>query len=271
MNQGIIRLLVLFLMTMAVEKSAAQSWDVGMLAGGAGYMGDLNPDKPYVMNNLAYGLFVARDFDGNWLLKLSVTHGKISAADSNSHNPAQIERNLSFFSPVTEISGRLEFNFFNYIPAVSRKRYTPYIFAGGGLVLFNPKARSPEGDVVELNPLGTEQSQLDIYGTYRKYAITVPFGAGIKYNVASVWSLGFELGYRTAFTDYLDDVSGRYPDFSRLDRNEENQLRLEMSDRSVLRNAPWTQRGDFRPRDSYFFTGITLTYTFLSRKCPPVR
>ncbi|PWG81442.1 type IX secretion system protein PorG [Pararcticibacter amylolyticus] len=270
------RILLIFILLYIPRLVSAQSWEVGVFAGGAGYMGDLNPVKPYKINNAAYGVLVKKNIDGYWSVKLNLTHGRIAATDSLSNNDYQKRRNLSFFSPVTEMSLQAEFNFFNYIPSLSRKRYSPYLFAGGGLVLFNPQTKyrdsNNELQTVELNPLGTENQSLN--DPYKRYAITVPFGAGIKYNIFRNWTLGAEIGYRTTFTDYLDDVSGRYANFSNLPDTEENNLRRKLADRSWEKNypanAPYTQRGDFRPRDTYLFSGITLTYTFLSSKCPAV-
>ncbi len=273
MNSRILRGFFLFLLVFNLRTVSAQSWDVGVFAGGAGYMGDLNPVKPYKVNNIAYGVLVRRNFDGYWSLKFSLLHGKISAADSLSDNDQQKTRNLSFFTPLTEAGLQLEFNFFNYIPSLSRKKYSPYLFAGGGLVLFNPKTKY-RGETYELNPLSTEGQSQD--NPYRRYALTIPYGAGIKYNIFRNWTVGAEIGYRTTFTDYLDDVSGRYYNFSGLDPSvPENAIRIALADRSPEKgypaNTPGTQRGDFRMRDTYFFTGFTLTYTFLSGKCPPVQ
>lgn len=241
------------------QKIQAQSWELGVFAGGVGYIGDLNPKNIFQLNNPAYGILVKRNLDPYWSIKLSFLHGKIAAADSNSTNPAQVLRNLSFFSPLTEISMQGEFNFFNYIPGMSKKKYSPYLFTGGSLALYNPKTRY-QGEVVELQGFKTE-------GTfYRKYTIAIPYGAGIKYNIAGNWTLGAELGYRTTFNDHIDDVSGKYP--------EENVNGL--SDRYGERFngespfKPGYQRGDSKKRDTYFFSGFTLTYTFISGKCPPV-
>ena len=266
------RIFLMVAFALALTEAKAQSWELGAFGGGAGYMGDLNPVKPYKVTGMAFGAFVKKNFDGHFGLKLNLTHGRVRAADSLSGNEDQWVRNLSFFSPVTEIGLGLEFNFFNYVPSRSRKRYSPYLFAGGGLTLFNPKTKL-RGETYELSALATEGGNLN--NPYRKYTLSIPFGAGLKYNFLKTWSIGAEMGYRVMFSDYLDDVSGRYPDFSGLDRRvPENALRYELADRSwergYSRRAPFTQRGDFRPRDTYFFGGITLTYTILSAKCPEV-
>lgn len=254
------------------NKISAQSWELGGFVGTAGYMGDLNPIDPFKVSNIAFGGHVKRNFDGYWALKFNVAHGEIEAYDSESDNAQFRVRNLSFFSPVTEVSLQTEFNFFNYIPSFSSKRYSPYLFAGVGFVNFNPKAIY-NGETYELSLYGTEGQ--DINKTYKKLALTIPFGAGIKYNFAGKWTIGGELGYRNAYTDYLDDVSGKYASINDLTVvSAIADLRLALSDRSpevgVDRHVAGTQRGDMRKRDTYLFVGFTLSYSFFSSKCPVV-
>ena len=262
------RLLLILVFSLGfVYSSFAQTWEVGGFAGSSGYMGDINPLKPYKFTDLAYGGLVKRNIDGYWSFKLSATQGKIRADDAKSSSAQQRERNLNFYSTLTEVSLQTEFNFFNYLPGIlpmaGGRRYSPFLFTGVGGVLFNPKTNL-YGTEYELPKYVTESA--DLSGKYKKYAITVPYGAGVKYNISGNWNLVGELGYRTAFTDYLDDVSGKYPDITGLNPND---IKRDLSDPSNPKiGAPGTQRGDFRKRDTYMFGGFSLTYTFVSRKCP---
>ncbi len=249
----------------------SQTWEVGGFAGGSGYLGDLNPVGVYKFTDLAFGGQVKRNFNGYWSLKLSALHGTMRANDAHSQDPQQRLRNLSFFSPLNEVSLQVEYNFFRYIPSISPKRYTPYLFAGVGRLKFNPKTHY-EGNVYQLALYSTEDLP------YKTSAMAVPYGVGMKFNFAGKWSLISELGYRTAFSDYLDDVSGRYPSpsffpiSSTINDPAIQNIKEALSDRSVGQIAtPGSQRGDFRKRDSYMFTGVTLTYTFISQKCPVVK
>lgn len=258
---------ITFILLLFCTQLRAQSWEIGAFGGGIGYIGDLNPDNIFKLNSPAYGLLVKRNIDSRWAVKLSVMQGKIKGADSLSANLHQQQRNLSFVTPVTEISFQGEFNFFDYVPSMSKKRFSPYLFAGAALSMFNPQAYV-KGELVELNPLRTE------YKDYRKYTISIPYGAGLKYNFTGMWTIGAELGYRTSFSDYMDDVSGRYPSADVFYPSNAPGS-VNMSDRSAELPGgkafkPGQQRGDSKSRDSYFFTGITLTYTFMSGKCPPV-
>ncbi len=143
-----------------------------------------------------------------------------SGEDANSSSAFQLQRNLSFKSSITDINAQVEFNFLKYVKNVyyneEGSRFTPYLSAGFGVFFFNPRA-SYKGKVYDLQPLGTEgqtdQSYTQI-GKYNLHSFSINYGGGFKYHVKRNLSLGIDFTIRRAFTDYLDDISGRYPDFS---------------------------------------------------------
>jgi hypothetical protein len=79
--------------------------------------------------------------------------------------------------------------------------------------------------------------------TYDLYQIGIPFGVGMKYVLGGSWNLGVAFGARKTFTDYLDDLSGVDP---------VNRLRSA---------NPYT-------KDMYFYTGVSVSYTFYKVRCP---
>jgi hypothetical protein len=244
------------LLTFICLTARAQTLEIGGTALGAGYMGDLNQYNPFKFSGLAGGIFVKRNFSPYFGLKIGYVYGQIAGADSVSNNAQNRNRNLSFTTTLTEASLTGEFNFMEYIPSVTKNIYTPYIFAGVAITQYTPKA-TYNGQKYDLRLLETEGV------SYPGSAIAAPFGVGIKYNIAGKFTLGAELGYRVAFTDYLDDVSGEYPNKSNL-----SLLSRTLSDRSPNGSgAAGTQRGDLRPRDTYVFAGFTISYSFISQKC----
>jgi hypothetical protein len=241
----------------------AQTWELGGAAGGAGYMGDLNPNNPVKISGISAGAFVARNFNRYLSLKLSYTYGKIGAADSNSSNPQLRDRNLSFTDNLNEVSLVSEFNFMDYLAGVSKNRYTPFVYFGIGIVGYNPQAVYM-GHTYDLRPLMTEGETKP----YSKTAISTPYGAGIKYNINGYWNIIADIGYRQPNTDYLDDVNGIYPNPGKLP----NDLSRILSDRSgektgVYIGTPGSQRGDGRGRDTYMFIQVGISYTFVTQKC----
>ena len=260
-----IRLIILFCIVFKTFDSHAQkTWELEVFGGASGYVGDLNPDKIYKVTDPAYGFAVKRNFGGTWSAGLNVIQGRIQANDADADNAYQRSRNLSFYSPITEISAMVEFNFLNYLPGIPytiyHHRITPFIFAGVGGVFFSPQT-TYQGETYDLPKFQTEGAP------YKTYALTIPYGVGVKYNVTGCWTLLLKIGYRTAFTDYLDDVSGRYP------TTVLNATAAALADRSgevnggVNIGVPGTQRGDFRQRDTYMFVGFGVSYNLVSKKC----
>jgi len=240
----------------------AQTWEVGGAVGGAGYIGDLNPNNPVKISGVSGGVFVARNFDGYLSARLNVAYGKISADDSKSSSEQFRDRNLSFNSPIKEASLIGQFNFMNYIPDAGRNKYTPYIYSGIGWATYSPHANYL-GDSYSLRDLTTEGQTRP----YKSGTLVVPYGVGIKYNFNGKWTAGADLGYRFTFTDYLDDVSGVYADPNLLPNNTSRALADRSTEVGKPLNAPGSQRGDFKGRDTYFFVGFTISFTFVTQRC----
>jgi len=250
-------LLVAFFLVVISLNVKAQAWEIGVFGGGSGYMGDLNQKNPLKVSGPGLGAFVRYNFNGYISLGAGATYGMISAADSLSSNQQDRIRNLSFKTRLLEGSITAEFNFMEFVPSMSKNLYTPYILLGIAFTDFNPQT-TYNGLTYNLRDYRTEGV------AYKNTSVAVPLGVGFKYNIAGRLTLGASLGYRTTFTDYLDDVSGVYPDKTQLP----NATSIALSDRSATHvGVPGTQRGDLRPHDTYFFTGLSISYTFITQRC----
>lgn len=244
--------------------SSAQTWEIEANGGATGYVGDLNPIKIYKLTDPAYGFAIKRNFSGTWSAGLNILQGKIQASDADSDNAWQRKRNLSFFSPITEVAAIVEFNFLTYLPGIrytiEHHRITPFLFTGVGGVLFSPRAMY-NGEEYQLASSQTEGV------AYPLYALSIPYGVGVKYNPKGNWTFLFKIGYRTAFTDYLDDVSDRYSS------SQANSMSAIFRDRSGEIDGGNNigvvgyQRGDFRKKDTYMFIGFGISYNLVSSKC----
>jgi len=80
--------------------------------------------------------------------------------------------------------------------------------------------------------------------TYSNVQMSIPFGAGMKYVLNPKYYIALEFGMRKTFFDYLDNVSGG---------------------NTSIKNYQYGNPNDY---DNYFFTGVTLTYTFYDIPCP---
>ena len=259
-TQNVFFFIVLFLSGFCLK---AQTLEIGVVGGGAGYIGDLNQSSPLKISGISAGGFVKMNLDPYWALGLHYNYGKIKADDANSSNAHFRDRNINFQTAINEASLQLDFNFLDYFAGGGFKQFSPYIYAGLGGTLFNPKA-SYSGEEYELRFYATEGQTK----AYKNYTIAIPYGLGMKVRLKESWSLSTQVGYRTVNTDYLDDVSNRYPGPGSWDDRDNAEISEFLSDPSAaLIGAAGTQRGDFRKRDTYMFVGIGISFTFVSQKC----
>lgn len=256
-----IPVLIFFLLCLAGRAAFAQSWELGGGIGSSGYMGDLNQANVFKFTDFAYGGFFKRNFNGYLSARLSLWHGRLQGNDADSKNEQFRNRNINFITPINEVALTGEWNVFHYQADAGKKVWTPYLFAGVGIVNYYPRTRF-NGEEIPLRNRFTEGQT----SAYKANVLTVPYGAGVKYNIGGHWNLNAEIGYRTAMTDYLDDVSGFYP--ANPATWTVNGKTINLSDPSVNGIGEVnTQRGDQRNRDSYMFVGFTVSYTFVTQKC----
>lgn len=189
--------------------------------------------------------------------------------DALTDNEFRSYRNLSFRSPIAEVSGMIELSA-NRFTGIKKKRWSPYIYAGVGGFYFNPQAKY-DGNWVNLREIGTEGQGLPEYPDRQKYskiAMCFPIGGGIRVLTRNNWVMGFEMAARFTTTDYIDDVSTFYPNpdyyFLHYDL-EQAVMAAALSNpsdgtRPDLINPEWG-RGDPTNNDTYIFGGM-LTFTY---------
>ncbi|MEO0473833.1 MAG: DUF6089 family protein [Bacteroidota bacterium] len=254
---------------------------VGVSTGSTNYLGDLDDDFTFRFTKMGVGLSGTYRFNPFMSARLGFFQGYARAADSVSSNVARNRRNLSFRTQIREASAHIVFDF---IPSdrsyAFRPKYTPYVFVGVGIFNFNPEAEL-NGRWYDLQPLGTEGQFLqgagdDFPEPYRLTQVTIPLGAGVRIALAKKWDLEIETGFRKTFTDYLDDVSGRYPDQEEL-RAQMGPIAAALSDRIDLAQFPQGAgvvngiRGDRTQADWYIYTNVRLNFIIDWVKCPQFR
>lgn len=248
-----------------------RSAEVGVFLGGSYYTGDLSPSGHFSrFTRPAAGLLYRVNMHTRLSAKAFAGYGILEADDSYSKREAHRNRNLNFKSKTMEFSLHLEFNFLPY--ATGNKKLaitTPYVFAGFGVFRFNPTGYY-QNRWVELQPLGTE-GQGTTFSSDRPYSLTqfcIPFGAGLKINTAKRIGINFEWGLRKTFTDYLDDVSGRYVNPYQL-MAEKGPIAAAMSDKSLTQEGGSNvgrQRGNSFTKDWYAFAGVIITFKLKNKE-----
>jgi hypothetical protein len=226
--------------------------EIGLFFGGAYYIGDMNPNGHFKSSRPSVGFFMRYTTNYRYAFRAGMNFGSVMGDDSQSNNPDQIERNLNFKSQIFEFNTLAEFNFLEYRISNNKYNITSFLFLGLNVFRFNPTTVY-QGLTYELRPLKTEgQSK-----PYKLTQIGIPFGIGFKVNVSNNVGLGLEWGPRKTFTDYLDDVSGVYPNTNSNPFN--TQIAQILSDRSKNAGSNINeQRGNPKSKDWYFFFGVTL-------------
>ncbi len=290
------RTLCLFLLlASAAPLSAQYQWDFGVGVGFSNYLGEIGGgeqerrdfifDMKLNRTQYVFGGFARYKFSPGVSFNLGVTYGKIRANDYNSENPARVARNLSFRNNIFEVSGRAEITLFYDSDVSGKGYYNPdfkiYAFLGAGVMHHNPKVvyygdlTEFNGELIELQPLQTEGED------YNRWQLTVPAGLGLYFTHKKVHRFGWEIGYRTTFTDYIDDTSTQYASFE-----DENSLAAELSNRTTVESLaaaaeyaeefglnvpnaesfePGEKRGDPTNNDGYLFTQFTYSYVLKGR------
>lgn len=234
------------------------------------YFGELNDDNRIrqEFSNFSLGVearLLSRLGARAEFIYYSLEGDDLYAADSSFNR----QRNLSFFSRNFETNLQAIFYLRKY-RGDYHKRWAldPYMGLGVGVTTYNPTA---ELDSVKykLRDLKTEGQ------SYGQFALVLPLTFGVKLRFNEFVNFNMELGYRYAFTDYLDDVStvfiendgslaGRLSNRKDEVRSRDNEFFIVNQEHydAQIAGAP---RGNPDRRDSYLFVSFRLE-VFIPRK-----
>lgn len=246
----------------------SQDLELGLWGGTSFYQGDLSSQEisdgfALYRNSLepAGGIFMRMNPSKALSFELGLNLGKISGEDGVTNT--EETRDFNFRSRITELALKANINLFR-VGNAKKTQMTPYLMGGISVFRFNPE-REFDGNFIELQPLGTEGQ--GIPGLEEPYSLTsyaLLMGGGLKFTFNNRFTIGFELGARKTFTDYLDDVSGLDVDyFEVLENNGSLAAELsnpkggEVPEGDVFR---YTRGGDFE--DWFFMSGISFSFAF---------
>lgn len=245
----------------------AQRLYLNVSGGMINYSGDIQPHYFSVkQSNIAAGVGLSYKLTKHVYVNANYMYGKLSADDKFSSNSKNIKRNLSFFTNIHEGNVLAEYDLFDI---TETRHFTLYGFAGVGVYHFNPYAYDTSHQKVYLQPLGTEGQGLPEYPERKMYSLTqfnIPVGGGIKYALSPQVVVSFEVGVRNLFTDYLDDVSTRYPIRATL-MSGRGPLAVKMSFRGDELKPPieYTgnlKRGNPEKNDLYYTCLFKIAFAF---------
>ena len=260
--------------------SAQYAWDFGLHLGGANYLGEMGgkdqPRRDFVWDmklgqtRWAVGGFARRKINRTISINAGLLYMRIQGADELSTYRPRRGRNLNFRNDMFELYLRPEFTIYQDNDMGGRGRYRTsfrlFGYAGIALYYHNPKGQLyGEGDFYALQPLRTELVD------YSNIGVSVPIGIGFHFTQGRRHRFGWDLGWRTTFTDYLDDASTVYADPALLP----SQLAVDLANQSSQAYAldptlpdprnydAGAIRGDATHNDSYLT--MTFTYSYVLR------
>ena len=254
------------------QQIQAQYIDFGISVGGATYQGDISPLRSRFSiegAKVLKSMHIGYSFNEFYGIKLRYSTTSINAHDNSSLDLWRRQRNLHFRSPLQEISLINEVELFDIIPFFRKYNLKPFISFGVAMFKFNPQAKY-RGYWVDLQPLSTEGQGLPGSNTqpYKLTQFSIPFGFGVRYEIADNLTISYEISPRMTFTDYLDDVSTVYPDFDLL-RQQKGYMAMSLSyqgtyfdDEGDFRKISGMGRGNSSDNDWYIFNAFTLSYRF---------
>lgn len=286
---------IVALLAMPVLSKAQYYWDFGGGIGAANFLGEMGgeeltrrdfiADMKLSQTRTSVSGFARYKISPMFSVKGTLSWMVVRGADSLCTNPARYYRNLTFKNNLLEALAECQFFFYEVNDLGKTYRYKDnfraYVGLGVGAVYHNPKGYY-QGEWINLRPLMTEGVR------YTQVSLVIPASAGFYFTINKRYRIGWNLCWRTTFTDYLDDVSTVYVDPSTLP----NSTAVAMYDRTDHAAAdafgaanpsygdgwgnnfgyyPWTdpdgnvrmnKRGDPSHNDSYLTTNVEFSYVF---------
>ncbi len=245
---------------------AQKELNLTVFGGMANYSGDIQ-EKRFTLEQAkgAFGFGLSYEALPKVLVKTGFLYGKVGADDKYGSDNFRRDRNLNFQSQIFEFSLTGDYSL---LDLQEGKLLTPYVFGGIHVFRFNPYTYDEQNNKVFLRDLGTEGQGLPQYPDkklYKLVQIGVPLGIGIRFRVTDNVYLGYEMGVRMIFTDYLDDVSTFYADEAILTAARGVRASAiafrgdELKDRQLTYPPARTKRGSPDFNDWYYFSGLTLS------------
>jgi hypothetical protein len=257
--------------------NAQYFWETGVHMGASNYLGDIGGNELTRRDFIADMKMQKTNFNAGGFVRYKITRlfsaegdlnwCRIAGDDKLSSNPARNARNLNFRNDLFEATVQGQFYFYEVNDLGhtyhSKDAFRAYVGLGIGAVYHNPKAFY-DGEYVPLRPLTTEGK------SYTKVTGVIPATAGFYFVLNRNYHIGWNINWRTTFTDYLDDVSTTYAAPSQLP----SSLAVELANRTdelavtpafAENFTPGNKRGDSRHNDSYISTSVDMSYAFRGR------
>jgi hypothetical protein len=154
--------------------------DLGGIAGGAYYFGDLNPEQMFYSMSPDFGVFYRLNLNPRYSIRTSAQFGWLRANGADHDFELPELNNASFSTAFLDWNAQFEFNFLSYVYDPRKKSISPYFAAGIGMGAF----------------FGGSNANLEF---------VIPVDLGVKVKLTEKFDLGLSWGFRKTFTDQIDN------------------------------------------------------------------
>lgn len=224
-----------FLLTLSLFalylSNAPKPYEVGVSIGATNFVGDVGNTTYIRPTDVGLGVIAKWNRSVRHSFRFSALYLPLSADDSESDDPRKQQRNFEFENSVKELSLGIEFTFLEWDLHKGTKQTTPYLYTG----------------ITAINYGAIALANDDTFKAYADpWTMAIPMVLGIKSNMGTKLTVSFEAGARYSFTDNLDGS---------------NPTDLELPSDSNL------NFGNLNTNDWYFYSALTLAYTFGRKPC----
>lgn len=251
--------------------------DYGFSVGATNYLGEFGggeetrkefvSDMKLNFTRWTVGGFCRYRLSNLFAVKGSLNYIRLSGDDALTGNRARRGRNLNFKNDMFELLVNGEFFVYKVNDVGGRGTYGTdfnlYLFGGLGLFYSNPKGElDNSGEWIGLKDLQTEGV------SYSTFNFAIPLGVGFYYTIKRKYRIGLEVGWRTTFTDYIDDASTVYTSnydgiSNKTTQDLLDEINAEFPDDDPLVLGfyePGDKRGDPDHNDSYMTATINFSW-----------
>jgi hypothetical protein len=216
---------------------AQSTSELGFGIGTTNYKGEISPQYRLANNRPAITLFYKKDISKPVALRASLLAGMLRASDEDINLPLHQQRRADMETNLAEFSAGIDYKFLDYYDQRQRFRWTPYFFIGVAAANYSNRV------VFANNTIKPRENG---------FVFSIPAGIGFKYALSYHWNLGLEIAARKTLFQ-----AGERLDYLRTGKYESN---------------PPADLPDTNPHDKdwYYYSGISLSYTFYRIICPDV-
>lgn len=214
----------------SVRAVAQNTSELGIGLGGLNYKGDLSPEYRLLNNRPAFSAFYRKDISAPVTLRGTVAYGLLRGNDADNKDENGNALPLPTLRQAS-MKGSL-------LDVAGTLEYNFFDYHNRrDKVHFTPYVYVGVAGFLAFTKTTGAQPGFEQSGTVP--GLAVPAGVGLKLALSRHWNLGLETGARKAITDMLDHVKEQSPAFA--------------------------NRFD---QDWYYYTGVSISYTFYKIRCP---